>query len=223
MLKPWLNKRLQTYLFNKKIVLVDYNYSEKKEVFDIVSTVKKESDLLYSINEACQLYTIVTATQKLEGDIAEVGVYRGETAKIICLAKRESKYLHLFDTFEGLPDASIYDDKRFTKNKYQCNIKIVTDYLKDFQNVIFYKGLFPETASPIKGEKFCMVHLDVDLYQSTKDALSFFYTRMVSGGVILSHDYSYSSGVKKAFDDFFATKIEPVIKLTDSQCMITKC
>ncbi len=34
------------------------------------------------------------------GDIAEVGVFRGGTARVICEAMGERK-LHLFDTFEG--------------------------------------------------------------------------------------------------------------------------
>ena len=40
----------------------------------------------------------VKATRKLSGDIAEVGVYRGGSAMIICEAKGNKK-LHLFDTF----------------------------------------------------------------------------------------------------------------------------
>ena len=35
--------------------------------------------------------------------MAEVGVYQGVSAKLICEAKGD-KELHLFDTFEGLPD-----------------------------------------------------------------------------------------------------------------------
>ena len=37
--------------------------------------------------------------------MAEVGVYQGVSAKLICEAKGD-KELHVFDTFEGLPDKS---------------------------------------------------------------------------------------------------------------------
>ena len=41
-------------------------------------------------------------TGKVTGDIAEVGVYKGGSAKIICSAKGD-RHLHLFDTFAAFP------------------------------------------------------------------------------------------------------------------------
>jgi hypothetical protein len=61
----------------------------------------------------------------------------------------------------------------------------------------------------------------VDLYKTTLDALEFFYPRMNPGGVIMSHDY-IRCGVKKAFDEFFKDKPEPIIQLIDSQSLIVK-
>ncbi len=49
---------------------------------------------------------------------------------------------------------------------------------------------------------------------------------MQKGGVIMSHDYVASdgsiTGVKKAFDEFFKNKPEPIIELSGSQCIIVK-
>ena len=70
---------------------------------------------------------------------------------------------------------------------------------------------------------FSFVHMDVDLYESTKSCLDFFYPRMSRGGVIISHDYLGSIGVKTAFDEYFKDKPEPVLEVTDSQCLIVKC
>ena len=68
------------------------------------------------------------------------------------------------------------------------------------------------------------VHLDLDIYQSTLDALGFFYPRLTKGGILISHDYRRLSapGVKKAFQEFFANKVEPVVLLWDTQCLIVK-
>ena len=49
------------------------------------------------------LYSSLKAVKDLAGDIAEIGVYKGGTAKLICELKG-NKNLYLFDTFEGLPD-----------------------------------------------------------------------------------------------------------------------
>ena len=62
-------------------------------------------------------------------------------------------------------------------------------------------------------KKFSFVHLDVDIYTSTLEALKFFYPRINRGGAILSHDYPGAVGVKKAFDEFFEDKPEIVIEL----------
>ncbi len=47
-------------------------------------------------------------TEKIKGELAEVGVYKGGSAKLICEAKGNS-ILHLFDTFEGLPNVGEND------------------------------------------------------------------------------------------------------------------
>ena len=60
------------------------------------------------------------------------------------------------------------------------------------------------------------------LYEGTLDCLRFFYPRMVAGGVIISHDYSILTGVKRAFDEFFADKPEGVVELPTTQCMVVK-
>ena len=98
--------------------------------------------------------------------------------------------------------------------------------MRSYKNVYFYQGIFPETANSIENKNFSFVHLDVDLYKSTLDALEFFYSRVNRGGVILSHDYGSGgegeTAIKKAFDEFFTDKPEPIFELTGSQCMIIK-
>lgn len=45
---------------------------------------------------------------------------------------------------------------------------------------------------------------------------------MTKGGVIISHDYPSAAGVKKAFDEFFKDKPEPIIQISGSQCLVVK-
>jgi hypothetical protein len=67
-----------------------------------------------------------------------------------------------------------------------------------------------------------MVNLDVDTHESTKQCLEFFYPRLSPGGILISHDYITAPGVKKAFDDFFLGKAEPVLETAGSQCLVVK-
>jgi hypothetical protein len=172
------------------------------------------------VEEAYQIRSAVLATAKLEGDIAEVGVFRGGTARVICEAKGD-RQLHLFDTFEGLPEPGNVD-AAFYKGQYACSLEGVREYLSGFPKVHFYKGYFPATGQPVKDRSFSFVHLDVDLYESTSQALEFFYPRMDPGGIIVSHDYVAFPGVRNAFDEFFEYKPEPVVELIGNQCLVTK-
>lgn len=199
-----------------------YFYKEKS-VVDLIKTTKTETNLAFYPYEAFTVYSIAKSQSVFDGDMAEVGVYRGGSAKLICEAKGDRK-LHLFDTFEGLPQVSNKDTHFGTKYWQDGQFSDTSEgqvrqYLKSYPNVYVYKGLFPQTAEPVTNSKFSFVHLDVDLYKSTLDCLNFFYPRMIRGGIILTHDY-HTSGVQSAFKEFFANKQLSIIELTGSQCMV---
>ncbi len=63
---------------------------------------------------------------------------------------------------------------------------------------------------------------DVDLHQSTKDCLEYFFPRLIAGGVLISHDFSILSAVRQAFTEFTADIPENVIELPTTQCMLVK-
>lgn len=202
--------------------LSHYGNAERKEFTKALKKIRSETELLLEDIEAYHIYMAVKRTQKVPGDIAEVGVFKGGSAKIICSAKGE-KSLHLFDTFEGLPKVDDIDMVwPFYEGKFAASYDSVKDYLKNDGNIFFYKGIFPGTSEPVKEKTFSLVNLDVDTYDSTKKCLEFFYTRMSSGGIILSHDYITAPGVKKAFDEFFESKTEPVLETAGSQCLVVK-
>lgn len=203
--------------------VIYFNDPERLKVRGLIDKIRDERELLISNIEAYQIFIVAKKTVKVSGDMAEVGVYKGGSAKLICEAKG-NKALHLFDTFEGLPDLSGADDsKKFQKGQFRALFESVKDYLQKYPDVYFYKGYFPSTAEPVKNKTFAFVNIDVDIYESTLSCLEFFYPRMNRGGVILSHDYVNAAGVRKAFDDFFESKPEPIIELSGSQCLIVKC
>ena len=199
-------------------------YNDKK-IIDLIKIVKKEVDFAFFPIEAYHVYSIAKSQSKLDGDMAEVGVYQGGSAKLIAEVKNE-KELYLFDTFEGLPKVS-EKDTHFGTSYWKTgefsntSLENVENYLSNYKNIYCYKGKFPETSEPIKTKKFSFVHLDVDLFQSTIDCLEFFYPRMINGGIILTHDY-HTDGVKQAFNEFCKDKKIPQIQLLGSQCTITK-
>jgi hypothetical protein len=213
---------LRQYFKSKGVEIVNPVRPKTKGGADLIRTIKSETEMLTSDHECAVLYRMVQKTEKLQGDVAEVGVYLGGTAKILC--EGTTKPVHLFDTFEGLPETSDADNsERFKAGDYPASYDAVSKYLAPYPNAHLYKGLFPDTAGPIQDTRFAFVYLDVDLYQSTHDALAFFYPRLVPGGMIMSHDYPGSEGVKKAFDEFFKDKPVCIIEIPGtSQCLVVR-
>ena len=199
------------------------NSHKDKEIVQLLRRVRKERRSLLTAFESFFLFSTARAQQKRPGHMAEVGVYAGASAKLICEARGKA-VLHLFDTFEGLPESSakdrgIYLNKR---RQYACSLESVQAYLQEYPDVHYYQGRFPDTAGPISDCTFSFVHLDVDLYESTLACLKFFYPRLNPGSILLSHDYSLLAGVRAAFDEFLADKPESLIELPTSQCIVVK-
>jgi hypothetical protein len=220
-IKGSLLSKLTNYLHSKKIDLVYYTKNqEKKDIFQLISQIKKDVNLLLTYTEAFNIFKAVRNVSKVSGELAEVGSYEGGSAKLIAEAENE-KQIYLFDTFEGLPEVSEFDAD-LKKGDYSAIFDNVQDYLKGYNNITIYKGLFTDTSESIRDKKFSFVHLDVDTYQSTLSCIEFFYERLSSGGIMISHDYGCGKGVTKAFDEFFCKKPEVIIELPGSQCLIVK-
>jgi hypothetical protein len=201
------------------------SFYKDKQIVDLIKEIKKEVDFAFYPYEAFMIYSIVKTQVSIEGNLAEVGVYQGGSAKLICEVK-EKKKLYLFDTFTGLPKVSD-DDTHFGQKHWYDNefsntsVESIEKLLSKYDDVHIIKGIFPESGKEIDNERFCFVHLDVDLYKSTIDSLRFFYPKMVQVGIILVHDY-HSDGIQKAFTEFKDEKQMHVIELTGSQAMIIK-
>lgn len=204
-----------------RLQYVFLNAHKDKSVVRLIKQVRRERRSLLTSFEAFLVYSLARAQSKQPGVMAEVGVYEGGSARLICDIKGDVP-LHLFDTFEGLPKGSEADGKVHQENWYACSVESVQEYLKQFPAVYFHKGLFPASATEVPDQKYSFVHFDVDLYDSTRGCLEYFYSRMSVGGVMLSHDYSILAGVRQAFDEFLADRPEELIELPSTQCMVIK-
>lgn len=188
-------------------------------------TLVKE-DRCYTIDRFCR------HCRAIDGDFAECGVFRGGTAFLIAhamqnnVAQTRRKQLHLFDTFIGMPSLADGDPSGHRVGDFgDSSLRRVQDYLQAFPRVEYHPGCIPETFNAVRERKFCFVHIDVDLYQTTKDCCHFFYDRMSRGGVMIFDDYgfpSYQFAAKKAVDEFFSDKPERSISLHTGQCLVMK-
>jgi len=213
-------------LYKKDKIITTYHIDAgRKNIINLIKKIKAEKHLLQDDLEAYQIFTVVESVKKIKGDLVEVGVYKGRSAKIIFNADKK-KILHLFDTFKGIPAVDNNDDSYIKKGELTSSFRSLKNYFSKNKNVFIYKGICPASAKPIKNKKFSFVHLDVDTYKSTLNCLNFFYPRMNKGGAIMSHNYIDGPGVKKAINEFFKSKKEPVIEMPGNfrfgHCLIIK-
>ena len=145
---------------------------------------------------------------KVEGAAAELGVYRGDFAKLINHFLPDKK-LYLFDTFEGFDKRDTdFDMKaglrpRTPTDFSQTSEELVLGKMEHPENCIIRKGWFPDTAEGVD-DTFCFVSIDADLYQPILAGLKFFYPRLAHGGVIMIHDFNNSQygGSRQAVREF---------------------
>lgn len=143
----------------------------------------------------------------LDGDFVECGVYKGATTSY--LIKNCKTKIHLFDSWEGLSSLTEFDGEYYKTQKWISDINEAKTKLKKYNNAFFYKGWIPSRFNEIKDSQISLLHLDLSLYQPTKDALNFFWSKMVPGGLVVCNFHEgYSIGAEKAVKDFFNNKLQ---------------
>ncbi len=166
-----------------------------------------------------RFYTILQAVRNVanvEGDACEAGCFRGLSA---WLAAGEFQRLgrkltfHICDSFEGLSEASELDAPLFPKknpqqggsSKFACDQEQVSANLSEYDFIKYHKGWIPAQFSNLSDLNFCYVHIDVDLYEPTRDSMEFFWPRLNRGGVVLLDDYGTTRypGARRAIDEYF--------------------
>jgi O-methyltransferase len=173
----------------------------------------------HGMNTPDQINNLVTTLYSLienniEGDVVELGCYVGESSKYLMKTLVETnsrKSLFVYDSFEGLPDLSKWEENTgwkprtlntseeiFIQNFKENNLPLPIIHKDWFKNI-------PEYKIP---NKICFAFLDGDFYDSIFDSLTKIYDRVVDGGVIFFHDYLRPDlpGVDGAIRDFLKEK-----------------
>lgn len=158
-------------------------------------------------------------SEGIQGDLAEVGVYRGNSARLLAvLAKKAHRRLYLFDTFSGFDRRNLHGADSDKKVAFDDTSLDRVKRLVNLDNVVYVPGLFPDSIANVGlPDQFVVVHLDCDLYEPTRAGLEYFYSRMAHGGLIIVHDYGsgHWPGVKAAVDEVLARLPERPVLLPD--------
>jgi predicted O-methyltransferase YrrM len=156
---------------------------------------------------------LLRGVAEVPGDVCEVGCYRGLSAYLIASILRDLKKparFHLCDSFAGLSEFATVDKSRYhnmdrpkKRRKYVCSLEVVQCNLREFDFIEYHQGWIPAPFQALTDSRFCFVHVDVDLYQPTRDSFEFFYPRLSPYGVMVFDDYGTEKfpGARQAIDE----------------------
>lgn len=159
----------------------------------------------------------------LDGLIAECGCFRGLSSYLLCSSLKLADAgftghgYRIFDSFSGLstpqPEDNVPDGtpnatalRQMTQAGYfAASIDVVRQSLREFPDIEYFPGWIPTAFPDEQQARYRFVHVDVDVYQPTRDCLEYFYPRLMPGGILVSDDYSWP-GARKAIEEFCAAR-----------------
>jgi O-methyltransferase len=188
---------------------------------------------LVDIYRCWELWTLVEQSAKLEGDILEVGAWRGGTGAL--MAKKAAlcdinATVYLCDTFSGVVKAGV-NDPCYSGGEHGDTTRDIVEHLINgvvkLSNVEVLQGVFPEGTSAVlekKNAKFRLCHIDVDVYQSAKDIVNWVWDRMVIGGVIVYDDYGFPQcqGITRFVNEQIPIKDRLVLYNVNGHALVVK-
>jgi O-methyltransferase len=182
------------------------------------------------------LTQIFNLSRQVPGETVEVGCFRGLSSFLLChVMKRWAPDFtgathSLVDSFEGL-GAPVEADELPPEVKGRfgtTSVAHVRRTLAEFPDVKIYKGWVPEMLDTLPEREYRFVHVDVDLYEPTKDCLEFFYPRLHRGGIIVVDDFGpwpgggRYPGCSKAVGEFCGARHLEFAALTTGNAIIVK-
>lgn len=164
-----------------------------------------------SESETAKILELATSVLEVEGDFVEMGCYKGDTSLLLADILRDSdKKLWIYDSFEGLPEKSGYDESALGEAFKGGELSVAKREVKlrflkaGLPVPVIKKAWFSDLADEDLPEKIAFAFLDGDFYESIRDSLKLVGLKMVEGGVLVVHDYTNPAlpGVKKAVDEW---------------------
>ncbi len=172
-------------------------------------------------------------TLDLPGDVVEFGCYEGDTSILLAdvLRNQPDKWLYLYDSFEGLPEKTAEDKSadgwRFQAGELKASPDTVRSKFKkyDLPDPVIVKGWIDQLDNSDLPESISFALLDGDFYNSIKTSLELVAPRIVSGGIIVVHDYRNARlpGSGRAVNEFLGEHAdEYVFRIVATMAVLVK-
>jgi hypothetical protein len=136
---------------------------------------------------------------RIPGDIAEFGSYRGHSGWLIARTLRalgdSRRRLFMFDMFDTFPEEGLGVD-HFWSHSHDVRFEEVRDKLAEFDNVSLVRGDFTRTLVGSQAKRLALAYIDCDSYRATRYLLDTLLGEPVgvelsAGGVLACEDYGH--------------------------------
>ncbi|MGI9239591.1 MAG: TylF/MycF/NovP-related O-methyltransferase [Verrucomicrobiales bacterium] len=161
---------------------------------------------------------------QVEGAIVECGVLDGGCSALMAFATAASgRPVHMFDSWEGLPETTGPDGEQASKWTGECvgspaRVMAVMNELKiDGTRLHFHRGWFHETFPTVDIPSVAMLHIDCDFYEPTLLCLETWYELLSPGGYIQIDDYDCFQGSRRATNEFISRHPELLLHLYEGE------
>jgi len=140
------------------------------------------------------------------------------------MASARKHYLHLFDTFSGMPDTDREKDLHQRGDFADTSLEGVRSVVGHDEIVTYHQGFIPDTFKGLESSQIALAHVDVDIYQSVLDCWRFIFPRLTYGGFMVFDDYGFPScpGARAAVDEYFRETTAYPLVLPTGQAVIFK-
>ncbi|MCG8442639.1 MAG: TylF/MycF family methyltransferase [Caulobacterales bacterium] len=199
----------------------------------------------YTMASPARVYSIYLAVRylvqnRIPGDMAECGVWRGGSSMAAALALIDigdtSRKLYLYDTFEGMPEPEAVDrrsDGRHAdeilkglghqKMSEWCHASI-DDVRRNMmstgypaENIVYVRGRVQDTIPREAPDRLAFLRLDTDWHASTAHELKHLFPLLEKRGVAMFDDYGSWEGHRTAIDEYFAERsVFPLFNRVDT-------
>jgi hypothetical protein len=149
------------------------------------------------------------------GDGAECGVFRGGAA-ILMADAIHPRIVWAYDGFQGLPEErSPHETSHYKTGHMAHTLAALLNTVRDHrcENIHVVAGWFRDTMqkppAEREGKRLSIVHVDCDLYWSTRTVLELLYPQVMPGGIMVFDDYAdQGGGVAAALNDHLRESCE---------------
>jgi len=191
------------------------NLTDLDEVFERNYRLVEHFTMLIEA-QVRSIFDRLAEVKDLPGDAIEFGAYQGATSFFLALCIRDlglKKKVWMLDSFAGMPEPDAVLDSPFRPGTMVSSLEAVSKMRSQLgldRIVEIRAGWFDETLPRIaKDVRYCLAHLDADLYSSTRTALDYVLPKLVDGGALILDDCLFhgASGVIQAVDEVLGKDI----------------